>query len=1465
MKIKIKSFLPKGKINWLHATLAVLVIVSCMLLSSSLTRIAQTAVLPGEVIFHSVTVLSQAGAERTVRIGDPIQVLADISILGGCGGDPTGLIDWHQYGGGTSDGMSNCTDHATEADRCTIEFNLGGVSTPETGAIDVVAGDAATQVTVTVNEISSTGSSVITYEGTPVGVDNIVPTLSGERLSIDTTACTGTEGTCKINDHIQFYWDNTILGDNNLDISAGGTVIADLSDFGGSADQAMTDGGAGMYVYDMTVSLGDIDGSVSGYSVTVTDDAGNTAGPVVIENSVSIDNIAPTFRESDPVNVLLQNGMSASNNTNVWYYYALGVLEIPDTIIANAFLNDSDISAVRLCTKAMSAGEGCANSAEYEDVLTSVPFALEPIDLPTWKTAGYVITVEAPGTYELGLWAKDDAGNTSLDAAAPAPVLVAAVEINPVNFPELNNEITTDWSTIVDFTTVTNLVFSSWVEGQEIGRITLYGPLDLTNTDTIAGLLNFEENVTISGDVIRIDSEALAVFNGGAEVRMKVVADGQPGLIVKNNAGEILGYIGTDASEPVVIGRHTVGNFSWDSETQILTFTTDGFSEFDTDVTAPEVLYGQISGSNTAKIVYSEAVVGLITDYSNLMIDGEVIARNITGYDGDGTDTITLTFDGDPVSTGGAGIININSPPARTVEDLVGNELPEVIGQVLAAVPADVYVDDDWTGTDNAGGHTWQYDAFDVIQDGIDNVASGGTVHVAAGTYGEYLNVIQPMTIEGDTSKGEGQTAGPGVDAPVLSMESCGNMVSIYASNVIFRGFQVVSGCSRESNIILAAEGEVTSTTISDNEIVGNSYGVHLLENSNTSSVLNNLIRDASNGIAINASIANTISGNEIYDNSTGISLGKQGCSGDCLNPVDGNTIENNNMYSNLGFGIRAHTNASALMTPVSINSNTISASCEGIYIDSNVTGLSITRNNITSNTDCIKTGVHNRSDGQIRIRQNSITSNITGATNAGEGTLDGTRNYWGAASGPTHETINPSGTGDAISDNIDYWPHYIDAAITMFALEPDHIQLPLENGDDPIKLNVPTTVNNGSLDVSTLMGDGLSVTLPSIEINSETSVGQVGVAIPNGTLVTGEGRWNGTIHVPIVKPNDSVVVTGGIVTEVIELGFDDTPLAFDQGVRIRLAGKAGSNIGYSRGGIFTEITSICASDSQATGDRLSAGAECKIDVAGDLVVWTKHFTLFATFGSAAGGGGTGGGTTGGGGGTGSAGSSSISGAGVYGHPSCSGVDCDRYSPGSYRVSGEGDKGGTGTPNKIIAPQVVKFIDIDGHWAEYYIKQLAEKGAAIGLTKNIFGPDYAITRNDLVKMVVLAFHLPISTKSFERPLFKDVLETNKDVGYLRAAKEAGVISGYGDGYFRPTQQVNRVEALKIILKAAKFNIGAISNGQWYAGYVRYSLANGITGLNKSFRPDSSVSRAEAAKMVIMAILLQDRLIESNSQ
>lgn len=175
-------------------------------------------------------------------------------------------------------------------------------------------------------------------------------------------------------------------------------------------------------------------------------------------------------------------------------------------------------------------------------------------------------------------------------------------------------------------------------------------------------------------------------------------------------------------------------------------------------------------------------------------------------------------------------------------------------------------------------------------------------------------------------------------------------------------------------------------------------------------------------------------------------------------------------------------------------------------------------------------------------------------------------------------------------------------------------------NGSGPLVVNIPIEVTDAALDLSPLTAT-TSGTLTAITINATTSLGAVRISIADGTTVTAGSGWNGIMNAPQIKATTTVSPAPDSgktanTESVIEVGFNDVGLEFDRSVRISIAGQAGKYAGYSRSGVFHPITLVCDSDEQSAVDAQLAGSakECKKDAGGDLIIWTKHFTKFATY-----------------------------------------------------------------------------------------------------------------------------------------------------------------------------------------------------------------------------------------------------------
>jgi len=109
---------------------------------------------------------------------------------------------------------------------------------------------------------------------------------------------------------------------------------------------------------------------------------------------------------------------------------------------------------------------------------------------------------------------------------------------------------------------------------------------------------------------------------------------------------------------------------------------------------------------------------------------------------------------------------------------------------ILQPPPDPVYVDDDWDGLPDgtvvtpAGGitATMGYDAFAIIQDGVNGVASGSTVIVGAGTYTENIDIDKRITLQGSGSSGDPSSAtiveAANAGDPVIQIQADGTSAS---------------------------------------------------------------------------------------------------------------------------------------------------------------------------------------------------------------------------------------------------------------------------------------------------------------------------------------------------------------------------------------------------------------------------------------------------------------------------------------------------------------------------------------------------------------------------------------------------------------------------------------------------------------------------------------------------------------
>lgn len=149
---------------------------------------------------------------------------------------------------------------------------------------------------------------------------------------------------------------------------------------------------------------------------------------------------------------------------------------------------------------------------------------------------------------------------------------------------------------------------------------------------------------------------------------------------------------------------------------------------------------------------------------------------------------------------------------------------------------------------------------------------------------------------------------------------------------------------------------------------------------------------------------------------------------------------------------------------------------------------------------------------------------------------------------------------------------------------------------------------------------------------------------------------------------------------------------------------------------------------------------------------------------------------------------------------------------------------------------------------------LQDEGIIEGYADGTVKPDDSINRAELMKILVEGLNK--STKSTDKDCFPDVKE-EWFAKYVCYGQRIGWIDGYPDGTFRPSQNVNKAEALKIILNAFDIEPSApqkhfndSDNSAWYAGYLETAVdKNYIEESSGNLNPGYNRTRGEIAEMV----------------
>jgi parallel beta-helix repeat protein len=228
-------------------------------------------------------------------------------------------------------------------------------------------------------------------------------------------------------------------------------------------------------------------------------------------------------------------------------------------------------------------------------------------------------------------------------------------------------------------------------------------------------------------------------------------------------------------------------------------------------------------------------------------------------------------------------------------------------------LPSEVWVDQNFCETCLNGGHSWGYDAFSNIQDGIDVLWNGGNVHVASGTYlessFEWGYDDYAVLIYRDNVK----LIGEGRDTTIIDSDQDANRVLIWGKGSKLKGFTIKNSGNQYNGVYIYNSN---NCNVSENKIINNGNGLNRSLSGDCIIKDNLIYNNHSTGIANYDSSSNVIANNII---------GLNKWSGISSNSDD--TFIYNNVINQNGTGIRFEYTSGNLLV-----NNTLVSTDLGIY-----------------------------------------------------------------------------------------------------------------------------------------------------------------------------------------------------------------------------------------------------------------------------------------------------------------------------------------------------------------------------------------------------------------------------------------------------------------------------------------------------------------------------------------------------
>lgn len=163
------------------------------------------------------------------------------------------------------------------------------------------------------------------------------------------------------------------------------------------------------------------------------------------------------------------------------------------------------------------------------------------------------------------------------------------------------------------------------------------------------------------------------------------------------------------------------------------------------------------------------------------------------------------------------------------------------------------------------------------------------------------------------------------------------------------------------------------------------------------------------------------------------------------------------------------------------------------------------------------------------------------------------------------------------------------------------------------------------------------------------------------------------------------------------------------------------------------------------------------------------------------------------------------------------------------------------------------------------VNALHEYGIINGDNKGNFNPNSFVTRAEAAAIICRLLGIEENAKQASTTSFTDVPTNHWANGYVAKAAEQGIINGYGDGKFGPSDSVTYAQMIKMLVCAWGYEENAQFAGGWPNGFIEVAQNTGICKDVNAATPSNGIERSNVAVLCYNTLnIVQGNFLEADA-